>query len=754
MRHVFCQLLGSLCVLRCLRPHGFALGLLGASMLVGSSACTEASTDSDGSGGTIEPEPPPSPEQGVQVDNWCAAAAGSRAGERAFAQDFAAAHALQRLFGLDTGWISADATLAQLLVGSDPFQPSLLDSYGDAFVSACAADATADGSDPGMVSQVGTVAVIVPGFEPAQLPADINAVVIDLRELSPSADLAGTVALALSQDLPLGSRTVRHFSGLPSHDDGWTHYESSTTELPVVATGSAQGDLPLAFITPTRLSPEAATLVAGLRLAGRAIIIGHHVFAGVAESSWIGVGDRGLLIRTSSLHNGAVMWPDVIPADISTETPELYVEDVTTTPLNAVAGDVARSAIQPFDRTGWDWQTADTTLDSGGMRAGLLVGWGIFDRFFPFFDLVGREIDEQLLLSLAEVDGLADGDRAGYMKVLGRFMHDLYDGHGFYSDWAGAWPSGYLIVQIQRVAGEPVVRSSAHEGVFAGDTIVSIDGVDAADWYEEAMSRYSAASDGYRFVLATDELKQVWGSKELGLRDPDGIERTVTVEGRPWEDQSLVPWGGTFRPNGWLDDLGAANTYYVNLSGEVTPDEPAVYDAVVASIVALQQGDQLVLDMRDYPAINYYELERYFHSEPYTAPEFWFPTWNGPDDFSLVEDSWSFTPANPVWTGPIALLVSNKSVSSAENVAQMLEYLPNVVVVGQQSACTNGTVTSFWLPGNLSLTFTGMRLRNPDGTEFHGIGIVPDVDVVPTASQFADGDDPELLAAIQALATP
>ena len=75
----------------------------------------------------------------------------------------------------------------------------------------------------------------------------------------------------------------------------------------------------------------------------------------------------------------------------------------------------------------------------------------------------------------------------------------------------------------------------------------------------------------------------------------------------------------------------------------------------------------------------------------------------------------------------------------------------NVIVVGQPSAATNGTITTAWLPGRVTMTFTGMRLRNPDGTEFHGIGIVPDVVVSPTPEQFRRGEDPELLAAIQAL---
>jgi C-terminal processing protease CtpA/Prc len=42
-----------------------------------------------------------------------------------------------------------------------------------------------------------------------------------------------------------------------------------------------------------------------------------------------------------------------------------------------------------------------------------------------------------------------------------------------------------------------------------------------------------------------------------------------------------------------------------------------------------------------------------------------------------------------------------------------------------------------------------MRLLNPDETDVHGIGIVPDLVVTPTANQFANGDDPELLKAIE-----
>jgi C-terminal processing protease CtpA/Prc len=47
--------------------------------------------------------------------------------------------------------------------------------------------------------------------------------------------------------------------------------------------------------------------------------------------------------------------------------------------------------------------------------------------------------------------------------------------------------------------------------------------------------------------------------------------------------------------------------------------------------------------------------------------------------------------------------------------------------------------------------FTGTEVRFPDRSTFHGVGIVPDVEVKPTASDLATGRDPELLKAIELL---
>ena len=99
----------------------------------------------------------------------------------------------------------------------------------------------------------------------------------------------------------------------------------------------------------------------------------------------------------------------------------------------------------------------------------------------------------------------------------------------------------------------------------------------------------------------------------------------------------------------------------------------------------------------------------------------------------------------------MVVLISNRSVSSAEHVCQILRQSDQVTFIGQQTAGINGTVIQLWLPGQIQLTFTGMQLLNPDGSDFHGIGIIPDVEVVPSAEALARGEDPELQAAIEFL---
>ena len=689
-----------------------------------------------GSEETVEIEPPAS--------NWCEATRGGEGGQRALAQDLARAHVGQRLFGPTADWLGADAVLVELLEGAS-FPIGLVDDYAARFEHICAIDAAEVVAEPARVTRHGEVAVVRPGTGSIELEG-ASAVVLDLREPTTDAAVREALEAIVSEDVLLARRTVRRFLGFPSQDDGWTHYEVRNLQQAERIAGTADSARPIVVLTPRRLTPAVATLVGGLRMTQQAHVAGYDVYAAVAESHWSGVEDEGLAWRHSLLRSDDTPWPDVIPADLPLANLDEVLDAMPS--LGApepVSGEQSRPGMAAYDRAAGE---PDAAMSRGAMRASLLVAWGTFDWFYTYFDRVGRGIDDALLVGLAEVDGLADGDRAGMAHTMGRFMHHLHDGHGFYyDDGRTDWPDGWMALQIQQIDGLPVVRASRVAGIEPGDTIIAVDGTPIEDWYAEAMSRYSASSDGYRFVLATDELTEVWGTSEWLLRDPSGAERTVVATASSWDDVDAVPWGGTDRPTGWLDELGAPEVYFVNMAGNITPDERAA----VAELAAAPSTAAVILDMRDYPYLDIYGFAGTFNPTAYDAPTFGHPTWVGPDQFAIEEEVWSFFPASHVVEEPVVLLVSNKSVSAAECFAQMVMGLENVTVVGQQSASTNGTITNAWLPGRWRITFTGMKLTNPDGTDFHGIGVVPDVEVTPTAADFAAGVDPELNAALSIL---
>jgi hypothetical protein len=58
------------------------------------------------------------------------------------------------------------------------------------------------------------------------------------------------------------------------------------------------------------------------------------------------------------------------------------------------------------------------------------------------------------------------------------------------------------------------------------------------------------------------------------------------------------------------------------------------------------------------------------------------------------------------------------------------------------------------LPAGFGFSFTGMDVRHADAAAsvFHGIGIVPDVEVPLDAASFAAGEDPELVPPVRHVA--
>jgi C-terminal processing protease CtpA/Prc len=331
----------------------------------------------------------------------------------------------------------------------------------------------------------------------------------------------------------------------------------------------------------------------------------------------------------------------------------------------------------------------------------------------------------------------------------------LRDGHQFVFNFGPPFASGYLAVQLEEIDGRPVVRRSLAPGVHSGDTILAIDGVRVEQVYARQYRLTSTATHGYQFDVASRYVSQLTGPVTLKLRDAEGDVRHVVVEPQPFEDYSAaVAPGESDRPSGLLADLGAPDVYYLNMDAEASPSEVAVTNAIAEADGAGARA--LVLDMRGYPGGDHYASAERLIREPFSSARFNTQTYVGPDSATIDPLQYGLFPApEPAWDGPIVLLTGTHAVSAAENFMQMLVGADRLTaVVGRRSAGTNGNITGVQLPGGFGFTYTGMQVLNVDGSQFHGIGIVPDVPVEWTATALRDGVDLDILAALDVLAEP
>ena len=479
--------------------------------------------------------------------------------------------------------------------------------------------------------------------------------------------------------------------------------------------------------------PNEHVALSGLSLGGHYQILVH---------GWSVPAGTALFDTTTTIQTGS-LWPDVIRADFPDRGGPAAPPATIPPP---VTGPATRSTPLPVDPS----QIRPIITGKGQQRAALVIAHGLTRRYYKYFDVEGDQIDARLIETLAAVDRWNGQDRVVARDILRRFGEALHDGHQTVFNYGPRTTAGFLALYLEQDdAGRPVVRRSAVAEVNAGDTILSIDGRPIEQIYADQYHLTSAATSGFRFVVASGYVSRMTGPETLVLADPKGAIRTVLVDPQPLAVYLQVQAPDvTDRLSGLLADLNAPDIAYLNLNG-LPPDQ---VDAALTD-ANQRNAKALVVDMRGYPGTPWYTLGERLIRQRFISPSFVFNHFDGPDLASLNTSQFSFDPVPaPAWNGPIVLLTGPHAVSQAESFMQeLVAFNRPLAIVGQQSAGTTGNITGAQLPGGFAFGYTGMLVTNPDGSRFMGVGIQPDVRVAVTAADLASGTDRDLLTAIDIL---
>lgn len=380
--------------------------------------------------------------------------------------------------------------------------------------------------------------------------------------------------------------------------------------------------------------------------------------------------------------------------------------------------------------------------------ASVALAWGVFQHFYPYFDVVKTDWDAALTDALTRA--ASDADSVAFLSTLRRLVAALHDGHGFvYSKERPQNPR--LPLKLDWAGDDLVVLGTCGDAtgaVAVGDTILSIDGASVAERMTNARKQISAATEGWLRHRAAEFLVSEFPDSDevvVRLRKPDASE----YEAKLLSTTPCTAVDGTpARPQNGAEV--APGIRYFDLNGTSSPALTAVLDQLVGA-----QG--VIFDLRGYPDDAAYELLGHLIDQPSQSARWIVPVVTRPDRENLAWQDltrWQLVPVAPKLPKNIAFLTDGRAISYAESIMGIVEAYKLGAIVGATTAGTNGNVNPFEVPGGFSITWTGMRVLKHDGSQHHGIGVAPTLPVHPTAKGIAEGRDEVLEAAIALLSKP
>jgi carboxyl-terminal processing protease len=305
-----------------------------------------------------------------------------------------------------------------------------------------------------------------------------------------------------------------------------------------------------------------------------------------------------------------------------------------------------------------------------------------------------------------------------------------------------------LVVEVQ---GNDVEQ----QGIRPGYEIIAIDGTAVAGYARQYVIPFQSASTQQDLDVNTYQYALLRGPEDkpvrVTVRAPEGETRTVALRrtSNPAPSSPPLEWK-------MLGDGIAYVTLNTFLDDNVVP-------LFESSLPELQKSKALVIDIRnntggksplalhilsclsDKPFLTSgWRSRKYIPAyRAWGQREGWYEQW--PSEIKPGSDM--------TYTKPVVLLTSARTYSSAEEFAAAFSVMRRGKIVGELTGGSTGNPLRIILPGGGSALICTKHNRFPDGGEFVGVGVKPEIPVKVTIADVRAGRDPVLEAALEYLHT-
>jgi C-terminal processing protease CtpA/Prc len=391
-----------------------------------------------------------------------------------------------------------------------------------------------------------------------------------------------------------------------------------------------------------------------------------------------------------------------------------------------------------------------TAPDLGHRRLAVIRAWSVIHFFYPYLHLIG-DWDAVLPEFLAKMEK-ADTARA-YAETVLEMMTHVPDGHtGAYGhpEMAKIQGEAGVPVAVRWIENAPVVTAVGSEeikaaGLAPGDAIVAVDGEPVAARFERLKRFVTAATEGsLQNRLCAYLLRGPEGPVTVTVQGLDGATREIHLQ-RALKTRFTPP------PQGDVVRLLPGKIGYVDLTRLTIPEVEDAFER-------LKGTKAIIFDMRGYPQgtawfvaprinTNHAKVGAQFRRAQVSA----FSTEEGDAGFFFAQPLPELPAGAALYTGPTVMLIDDRAISQSEHSGLFYEAANGTKFIGTPTSGANGDVTTFTLPGNIRVTFTGHDVRHADGRQLQRVGLKPDIEVAPTRKGIRDGKDEVLERAVEYL---
>jgi C-terminal processing protease CtpA/Prc len=390
--------------------------------------------------------------------------------------------------------------------------------------------------------------------------------------------------------------------------------------------------------------------------------------------------------------------------------------------------------------------------------AGLSKLWSEIKYNFVYFDRVPNlNWDSLYMAFLPKVRQTQS--TLEYYRTLQEMVAYLKDGHtgvnwppALYDQVYGRPPIQTRPIEDRVLITKVSDDSLLQTGIRPGLEILSIDSVPVKDYANSRIAPYTKTSTPQGFAQQLYSYQLLYGAKgspvELELRDGDGKIFKRTITRTPSKKSAATP-DVEFK---MLPD----NIAYMAINTFSNESSVLQFDSLFPLIVT---ADGLIFDVRDngggnsgtgfrllsYLTTDSFDMERWVTREynPYYRaqgrPELWH------------EEQHDLWPPHGIkyFDKPVAVLISARTGSAAEDFCVAFDMMHRGALIGEPTYGSTGQPLVFYLPGGGNSFVCTAHCFYPDGKEFVGVGVQPDIEVHPSIEDVRAGNDAALTAAMK-----